>query len=742
MMPAVLKHFWRGACVALLLSGVLRAAIPDDLARLSRGYIETGKPQDRAELLAYIQKTPSADARALGQFALGMGDYRAGAFAQSAAALEQAEGVKELLDYVRYYRARALAGAEDFAKAAELASGFPQKFPQSLLAGDSLRLRAESLIRMGETAAALQLLEASQKALSEPVRLFLLARTQMLSGELKAAVSAYRQVYYKYPFSDQAAPAEEALNDLRRRLAAEYPGAPAAWRFERADALFARGQYTEARAEYLQVSAALKGADRDHARVRIGVCDYRRSRSNEAFLWLSKLDVSDIKADAERLYYLGQCARRKNLIDRFTEIAEELGRKYPQSPWYEEALFSLGNYNLLENDGRKYREYYERVVETFPKGRYADVAHWKVCWRAYLDGDPRSALLMQDHLERYPNSSNRSAALYWLGRLAERDGDLSRAHAIYSALTKHFPLYYYSFRAAERLSEIKTPVVVAGAVDGIPFLRSLPGLPPVADKASAATARLLTRGRLLFQLGLDDLAERELRAGDHRGADSHLLGLELAAQKVDRREFHRALRYMKLYAQGYLRLPLDTMAREFWESLFPMPFSEDLRSNASRQDLDPYLVAALIRQESEFDPAARSRAGARGLMQIMPATGRLLARKAGVRPFSSGKLYVPELSLQLGTLHLRDVLNQFENSLEYTLAAYNAGEHRVVEWVTWGNFEEPGTFVETIPFTETREYVQSVLRNMAVYRALYGEPPGLTTPSRAALGADGGASAR
>jgi soluble lytic murein transglycosylase len=173
-----------------------------------------------------------------------------------------------------------------------------------------------------------------------------------------------------------------------------------------------------------------------------------------------------------------------------------------------------------------------------------------------------------------------------------------------------------------------------------------------------------------------------------------------------------------------------------------MPFSDDLRSNASRQDLDPYLVAALIRQESEFDPAAHSRAGARGLMQIMPATGQLLARKAGVRPFSSGKLYVPELSLQLGTLHLRGVLDQFENSLEYTLAAYNAGEHRVIEWVTWGNFDEPGTFVESIPFTETREYVQSVMRNMAVYRALYATPAGLSTPSRAALNTGGSAASR
>jgi soluble lytic murein transglycosylase len=89
--------------------------------------------------------------------------------------------------------------------------------------------------------------------------------------------------------------------------------------------------------------------------------------------------------------------------------------------------------------------------------------------------------------------------------------------------------------------------------------------------------------------------------------------------------------------------------------------------------------------------------------------------------------------LRLGTLHLRGVLDQFQNRLELTLAAYNAGEHRVDKWLTWGAFEDPAIFVETIPFTETREYVQSVMRNMAIYRTLYGGNPELFAPSRAGL---------
>jgi soluble lytic murein transglycosylase len=165
------------------------------------------------------------------------------------------------------------------------------------------------------------------------------------------------------------------------------------------------------------------------------------------------------------------------------------------------------------------------------------------------------------------------------------------------------------------------------------------------------------------------------------------------------------------------------MTRSFWESLFPLPWGDELIASAAPHELDPYVVAGLIRQESEFNPGARSHAGAMGLMQIMPATGRGLAQRLGIQSFSTGHLYRPELSLRLGTFHLKQVFNRYQNELEISLAAYNAGEHRAAKWIEWGDFDEPGKFVETIPFTETRGYVQSVMRNADIYRRLYGGDP-------------------
>src|SRR5690606_33346650 len=129
------------------------------------------------------------------------------------------------------------------------------------------------------------------------------------------------------------------------------------------------------------------------------------------------------------------------------------------------------------------------------------------------------------------------------------------------------------------------------------------------------------------------------------------------------------------------------------------------------RNLDPFMVAGLIRQESEYRPDAVSRAKAYGLMQVMPATGRSLARSLGLGAFSVRMLTRPEVNLNMGTYYLANLERSFDGRLEYALASYDAGKSRADRWKTWGTFDEPIEFIETIPFTETREYVLSVFRN-------------------------------
>jgi peptidoglycan lytic transglycosylase len=181
---------------------------------------------------------------------------------------------------------------------------------------------------------------------------------------------------------------------------------------------------------------------------------------------------------------------------------------------------------------------------------------------------------------------------------------------------------------------------------------------------------------------------------------------------------YQALRAMKATAGNYLGLPLDKAPRRYWEMLFPLPYRRELEAAARRERVDPFLLAGLIRQESEFNPGALSSANAYGLTQVRPGTGRQFARKAGVPRFTPRQLFQPATSLKIGSAVFRAMLDQY-GQVEQTLAAYNAGPRRMAEWAAWGTYREPAEFIEMIPFTETREYVEAVLRNADIYRRLY-----------------------
>jgi len=244
----------------------------------------------------------------------------------------------------------------------------------------------------------------------------------------------------------------------------------------------------------------------------------------------------------------------------------------------------------------------------------------------------------------------------------------------------------------------------------------LGGAAPVPGEPTGATASRIERSRILRSAGLDDLADSELRYGARNDGQASLLSIELASSAS---ASYLGMKAMKSLNSDYLSLPMTGAPRQFWELLFPLPYKSDLVKAAQGNDLDPFLVAGLIRQESEFNPRALSPAKAYGLTQVRPVTGRQFARQAGVQRFTTGTLYEPAANLKIGASIFRSMLDHEGGSVEKTLAAYNAGPARVVNWKTWGNFSEPAEFVESIPFTETREYVQAVLRNAEMYRRLY-----------------------
>jgi soluble lytic murein transglycosylase len=487
----------------------------------------------------------------------------------------------------------------------------------------------------------------------------------------------------------------------------------------RAIKLLDAGQAVRARKELEALVPQLGGAERDLARVRIGVARYTAQENAVAYKYLSTLEVASADADAERLYYLMQSARRLNNLEEMDAVAARLSRLHPNSPFRLQAVLAAANRYLTENKVDQYEPLYRACFESFPKDKEAAGCHWKVAWVHYLRRESDSADLLRAHLRLFPASENASAALYFLDRLAEQSRDRASARAYYDEIAREYPNQYYATLARDRLAPVAN---VAPSPAAAEFLRAvafpLRARTTIFDPTAASQARI-ERAKLLVSAGLRDWAEIELRYGAQTGDQPHLLAMQLGALIGDNKP-EQAIRYIKSYAGNYLFLPIDSAPPAFWQLAFPLPYRADLERFSKQNKLDPFLMAALIRQESEFDAKVISRANARGLTQIEPATGRELSRKLKIPKYTTAKLFQPTLNLQFGTYYLRLVTDQLGGHTEAALAAYNAGMSRAKSWLTWGDFQEPAEFVETVPFTQTRVYIQAVLRNADAYRLIYG----------------------
>ena len=694
-----------------------KPSTPAELAGLVRAYRELPTPARRAAVEAYAAAHARELSGSLARLALGVVAYEQKDYATATENLKSlAARLPRISDYVAFYLGAARVEANDLSGVAQdLAPAHRSEIPSPFYARAWL-LEARAL-KETDPSEAIRLLREHYAELPQPEADLNLADSYQAAHELAHAADFYQRVYYRYVSGDAASRAAAALIALKDAMGPDYPPPLPQQMLQRANRLLDAREYSQAKKEFQDLLSQLTGVDRDLARVRIGATDYLSGNAAAAFAYLVGLDVPESEADAERLYYIEECARRLPNDDEMLAAVKRLDKMYRRSPWRLRALVSAANRFLLANRPEDYLPLYKAVYEDFPAESQAALAHWKVTFQAYLANSADSAGLLREHLQKYPGHATAGAALYFLARTAEFGGDLGTAAAIYRRLNSAFPNTYYAVLARNQLD--RADLQSAGKSDKADdFLRTLvlPEAKPVPQTPTPATTARVDRSRLLRTTGLNDLADAELRFGARTDGQPVLLAMEMAGSADAP---YQGLRDMKSLSGDYLNLPLEAASRKFWELLFPLPYREYLVPNARSNNLDPYLVAGLIRQESEFNPQAVSRANAFGLTQVRPGTGRQFARRLGLTRFTNGVLFQPATNLKIGTAILRSMLDQHGGNLEQTLASYNAGPNRATEWIGWKTYREPAEFVESIPFTETRDYVQAVLRNADIYRRLY-----------------------
>lgn len=684
---------------------------------MAQQLIQDRSPAAYAGVETYARAHSKEDAGALAWLVVGYAHVIDHEYAKAIDPLNRAKPLAgDLGDYVSYYLGTCYLQTGRQAEGLAALANFGTTYADSLLVRDAHLSYANGLLTDGRASEASELLEKDRLPARSDIE-FAMGKAYAMLRQNDKASAAFANIYFNMP---TAAEADAAYAELKKLSLSLQP--TPAQRKTRAELLIKARRFSDAADEFRDLAIHATPENRPAAELALADALHRSGRNREAKAELTTLPGATPDQSAQRLYILGEVAWSMDENATFFQTVDELRQTAPTSPWLEASLLSAANLHLVHHERDQALDMFRELQQRFPNGGKASYAHWKAAWLTFRQGRKEEAEKeFEEQISLYPNGNEANAALYWRARLAEEDNQPAMARAFYQKLSDRYRNYYYAELGRDRLKKLPESADPPGQyplLDRIPPLdhaEKVDLVEPPSDDLHLQKARLLGNG------GLIDFAVRELQAAS-TDEPGNWYPAETAQLFTDTGHFDRAIEVMKRNVPSYFAVDIPILPREYWDALFPRPYWADLKRFSEANGLDPYLVASLIRQESEFNPIAVSRANAIGLMQLLPKTGKLVAHEISLKHYNPGQLYTPAVNLQLGTRYFKGMVDKFGGSFDHALAAYNAGSDRVEEWMGEGPYRDSPEFVESIPFTETREYVQAILRNANVYRQLYGAP--------------------
>jgi soluble lytic murein transglycosylase len=668
---------------------------------VTRGDVAAVQP-----LTAVSERYPETAVSGLARLAAGLALLDAGRYAEALTHLAHADVQRTLLRDRALFAMGEAQEALGHLDAAARSYAAAAAEPDSAVACSALPRAADGFVRSGRADAAIPLLERTIGTCPREAAdaLLALGEAQLARGDRPAAAAAFSRLYREHPTSPAAAQARGKLPALAALLPPVGPEERARTHLARGSAFLAAGRTPEAIEALRAVSvASLPPVEADLARVQLARALFARGRAREAQALAEKVPADSPHAAEAAFLIARERARRSRSASPYEAMAD----RFPGTSWAEESLLALANHYQKDALDELALPWWRRLLTTYPAGRYVERAAWRVGWADYRAGRFESAAQVLESTARLrPPSGATPGFLYWAARSRLALGQTERARQLLEETVQRYKHAYHGLRARDALARLggATPSPSAAAVVA-------EGPPPEADLPEPRASRIR---QLLLIDRLEETGE-ELRLVP----ETPLVFATSAWIEWRCGRFRPAIVAMKRAYPEWVGQAGDRLPDEVWRILFPLRYGEDLRRAAEQEGLDASLVAALILQESSFDPGALSRAGARGLMQVMPATGRRLARDKGLR-YRRAALHDPHTSLDFGTHYLRKMSDRYDGSVEKVLAAYNAGPERVDAWTTLRPGLSPEEFLESIPFTETRAYAMIVLAGREEYRQLYG----------------------
>ena len=628
----------------------------------------------------------------------------------------------KVADYALWLRGNALQGAGNHAEALNVFASLIKDFPDSIRVRDAKLMWATSALQAGKAVEVpTMLLELSEK--NDADALLLTAKAYDTQNSPPEAIRCYRRTYFYAAGTNAAKEAETKLTFLSQPLTPQTGDEQLA----RADKLFNTKNYVDSATAYADLATKFPNAVTIQSQVRRLTALAYTGRMPDAQNILNSLPVAaKEREEGYRQLVLGYA--KAKLWQQARTTADEMRRKFPAGTLVAKTLIDAG---LAARDAKNRADegyFLNTAVAAYPNAIEVAQAQFESAWFQHESNSfALSSQMFTEHLVRYADkdTSNRGKAGYWAARDSERAGKTAEACALYDGVIYRYGSNWYGYLALGRLTAMKANGNCRSTAPPNPTVgKAVANLRVVTVAAETSTEKELARVEKsdeLSTIGLFDWAIDELTEAKKTATNSPKINLALARHYRLKGDNTAALVALQKSYPDYAQMFPEEMGREEWGIFYPLIHWSDIKLWAQNRGLDRYQVAGLIRQESVFNPRAKSGANAYGLMQLLLPTARAIAKKYGSTsvPNSAEDLYQPAVNIELGTAFFRDQLDKF-GRIEYVAIAYNAGPGRVPQWRATLP-AEMDEFVEAIPFKETKQYVQGIIRNSAQYRRLYDD---------------------
>ncbi len=632
-----------------------------------------------------------------------------------------------VFDYVLWLRGKALnaAGNPDAANSSfeELAT----KFPESIRSREARLLWAENALKGGRADEVVKILEPLSVK-NDGQALLLTSRAFDAKGDIGQTKSYLRRAYFFSAGSDASNNAEQRLIELQENLEPNNQQEITA----RGNLLFKKGLYKDASDAFEKFASSFPGEMDSQLQLKRLTAYTRTRQMGPAEFVFSKIANSAAEKE-EAFFEIATGYARSGAWPETQSAINKMREAFPKSKWTPKAMVDAASFAGTQKRLSEKNYYLKLTLALYPDAIEIAAAQFELAWNQHeLKNFAESSEMLTEHLARYVDEDNsfRGQSGYWAARDSEKAGKIDAACALYDGTIYRYGANWYGYLALDRLLSLRRDGKCQGeskfpADSMVP--KAVENLKVVTVAAETATARELKRAEKseeLGTIGLFDWAINELEEAKKTADNSPKINLALAKHYRLKGDNVMALRALQPSYPDYSQMFPEEMSREEWEIFYPLSHWNDIKYWAGKRSLDPYNVAGLIRQETIFNPNARSGANAYGLMQLLIPTAKSMARKynSGTQSISGSTLFDASLNIELGTAYMREQLSKY-GRIEYMSVAYNAGPGRVVSWRNTLP-AEMDEFVEEIPFSETRGYVKGVIRNSAQYRRLYTEAGG------------------